>query len=381
MKIKFEKASGVLPIGVTVNEDGRLNGRILFENIDLNPEWTTPSGVLATVDEGETITLGPVFAMAKEGLNLESYSVLTKSTKKYCLLPWGLTLNPHTGVISGTVIDIGGNEKTWYDGEEPQWITESGLLGTLDEKEENIVLNVSSYSPLDKEIKYIIKSGYLPWGLTLDSNSGAITGDVKELIKRDIANINDMYEPPVWNTPKGVLGVFNEDDIVSLNVSATSRNSSPVVYRVIKGFLPRGVLLSSKSGDITGTCLELRESGLIFFDLKDGPVISNTINVNGSDINAKDGDTILTTSIGQVVNIAFTATPKEGRSFRSFYLYSKTHSENYNTLPFGLILNPINGVISGTVSPTTASGIYEIVLAAMDNTNQRSTRTFKIIVE
>ena len=380
MTLSYDKVSGSLPIGVSINKDGSVKGFLDFENVDLNPIWVTPSGIIGTVDEQTEVEFDAFEATPREGRYIDSYGIVEKSIERYNLLPWGLVLHSQTGVISGTLIEQGGSllEKTWFDGDEPQWVTLSGDLGTFYELDEGVSVELVAESPVESTIYYHINKGTLPSGLTLDSLSGEISGEISPLVSNDSIDINLLYKRPIWNSPSGSLGNYNESDEVSVGVTALSRNGlTQMYYGIAKGSLPSGLTLNSLTGQITGTCLELRELNVPYYDFGNAPVISNTVKVNGNDLTVLDDEVVLSTSVDEIVNIKFSATPYDNRHIETYFI-SIVDGE---TLPSGLVMNPLNGEISGTVLSTNPVGEYPITLGVVDTKGVFSRRKYKIVIE
>lgn len=380
MSLKYEKVDGVFPIGVSIEKDGRVKGAILFENIGLGPVWETEGGLLATVDEEDEIVLDPVVASPRD-FPIECYSIVVKSTEKYSLLPWGLTLNPHTGVISGTLEHVTGDaEKTWYDGEEPQWVTEGGNLGTFDENEtiENII--VSAVSPFEDDVHYYIINGALPWGLTMNAQTGEITGTVQELFRKKIEDPNLTNKPPMWSTPEGLMGIINEGSTFKRTIKASSRNGSSVIYRTIKGALPWGLTLDPLTGNISGVVSEV--FGLPDYEPEETkPKINNIFEMNNVSLPYNSDEVFTTIQPLETVEIKISATAFYDRTITSYYVSNNQITENYNHLPFGLMLDRTTGVISGTVEPTALAGLYEIFITVMDDLGGKTVTKLKIMVE
>jgi len=68
-------------------------------------------------------------------------------------------------------------------------------------------------------------------------------------------NVLYINESPIWVTPSGSLGTFNEQVSISLSaLSATDAESSPIIYSLASGSsLPAGVTLNLSTGVISGT--------------------------------------------------------------------------------------------------------------------------------
>src|SRR5690606_10976583 len=65
--------------------------------------------------------------------------------------------------------------------------------------------------------------------------------------------------PPVWFTPAGSLGVFENDDEIDIALIANDpEGDTPITYTNIAGSLPDGLTLNS-DGTITGTITGILE--------------------------------------------------------------------------------------------------------------------------
>ncbi|NCZ90289.1 MAG: hypothetical protein EBY93_05070, partial [Actinobacteria bacterium] len=67
-------------------------------------------------------------------------------------------------------------------------------------------------------------------------------------------NVLYINESPIWVTPSGSLGSFNQPVSITLSaLSATDAESSPITYSVASGSsLPSGISLNSSTGVISG---------------------------------------------------------------------------------------------------------------------------------
>jgi len=62
-----------------------------------------------------------------------------------------------------------------------------------------------------------------------------------------------INQTPTWVTPSGLLGTFNELTPMTITISATDSENSPLTYSILSGALPSGVTLNSSTGVISGT--------------------------------------------------------------------------------------------------------------------------------
>ena len=178
-------------------------------------------------------------------------------------------------------------------------------------------------------ITYTLQSGSLPAGLSLESSTGKITGDI------DFANLG---LGPIWiNPPPGNLPDINAGELIA-PVQLDVDSEEPFTYAVSRGYLPLGVTLDFDSGVISGT----------FPDIP-GFVTQDDLNRGGPQWTTPSGRVGGDIIPGDVVNTSLTATP----------LGTKT-IDRYSTvgggLPWGLTLNGSTGEITGTVLPLLAPG-------------------------
>lgn len=242
-------------------------------------------------------------------------------------------------------------------GPPPVWISppDGTLLASLGELEDitprNISLNAGP-TPPGSSIRYFVQFGGLPLGLLLDGNTGDITGIAAPLIGQfpPVSNLN----PPVWNSPAdgSSLGQVPEVSAVSItgwpNVTFTGTISS---YYVIEGRLPLGLVMDRSTGDITGTTSTVSSGpGL-------PPVAPPSIASRGWARNV--GDTVNFDLNPQVTVVA----PK---TVSRFYVIS-------GSIPTGTALDPITGIISGTI---TEAGLFEAEIVVVDSDDEVDSATF-----
>ena len=154
--------------------------------INANPAWVTSAGSLGTFAEQVNAT---IYALSASDDSTITYSLASGSS-----LPSGVTLSS-AGVISGTLPDISSNTTYTFtvnatDGSNPTisrtfsfvsnaapvWVTAAGSLGGYST---NTSIATPSLSATDSSdtVTYALASGSsLPGGLTLNSNTGVISG-------------------------------------------------------------------------------------------------------------------------------------------------------------------------------------------------------------
>ncbi len=241
--VSYNLPSGSLPPGLTLVGD-TITGAP-SPNPDA-PVWATAAGSLGSA------TQGGAFSADLDAAGASSFSV------KSGLLPWGLFLDTTTGVLSGTLSVIGGEEDP--PGPAPVWTTAAGTLGTFNE---NAAVSVSiAATPSTAPVEYSIASGGLPWGLSLDTTTGAITGTTAEV------GGGVTPEPPntiTWSAPASTnLGSF----AVGASVSIT-QTVGPVAgaFMIVSGFFPWGLSLSLP-GVISGTIGAANNPGVYDFTVR-----------------------------------------------------------------------------------------------------------------
>ena len=231
-------------------------------------------------------------------------------------------------------------------------------------------------------LSWKIASGGLPSGLSLDSATGAISGQPASAGTFSFTvEVTDSGPTPVSVTKALTLIVTNplivtttllSGGSVGVPYSATLQASGGVgsySWSITSGGLPGGLSLNSSTGVISGT-----------------PTTSNkwnfTVQVTDSSTPAPQTATqSLSISIEPAMLISTTALPDGTVSVN----YSATLEQQYGTLPLswslasgsgnlpgGLSLDPGTGVISGT--PTTA-GTYNFTVMVTDSSVPAQTAT------
>lgn len=213
------------------------------------PIWNTAAGQLADLVKYQTTSTISLSATAQYGTSISNYFI-TKGS-----LPFGLKMDASNGNITGTVSDS--NVLDGYESPTPMptWNTIPGSLGNVNEKQA-VSIPLSATANLGTSISsYYVITGALPFGLTLNTQTGEISGTTSEILTSPLEP-EYHYPGPDWVTASD-LGTAPKDLAYTVTFSAT-----PPTARTIDGFyvvgtsigqLPRGLSLNYTTGVISGT--------------------------------------------------------------------------------------------------------------------------------
>jgi Putative Ig domain len=334
--------------------------------------------------EGDSVSLS--VAASTTGMGSLSYAAFG--------LPAGLSIDPSSGVISGTIAG-GAGDIGWFtptivvsDGTSSSsttftWtvgnaITLDGLGNQWSSTGESITLNVGASYTGSGSLTYTASG--LPLGLSIDTATGAITGTISTAAA-DIATFttvvtvtdgsSNMSETLVWtvdaagdillSSPGDQSG--DEADSVSLGLSASYTGSGDLVFFAFG--LPPGLAIDPATGDITGT--------VAVNDALYGPYYVTVIATDGTSSDWKS----FTWSLSGPLTVSTVAdqTGTEGGSVSlsvgSVYTGSGTPVYSAEGLPAGLVIDPDTGAITGTLA-VGAAGSYFATVTATDGTSSSS---------
>ena len=324
-------------------------------------------------------------------------------------LPPGLSINPSTGLISGTisyaaslgspytvtikVSDDGG--ETISAADSLQWtVIETNQPPTFSQDyqdradDQNDVINLQ-FSATDGDGQTVSYGAFgLPTGLHINQNTGAVFGTIDanaaanspysvRLTASDDGGItigtSDYFQ---WTVRTNQLPTFNqnqgdvsgdEGDVVSLPAPASDINDDPLTYSATG--LPAGLSMSPTTGTISGTISFTAAAGspysVALHVSDDGGTTNGATDTFLWTVNNKNrlpafnqNYTTRTDAENAVITMAAPATDPDG----DILLYAGT------SLPPGLSINPSTGTVSGTIDFTGAAGSpYATVLKVSDD--------------
>ena len=192
------------------------------------PAWATVAGSLGSASQGGE------FSVTLAAIGADRYAI------RAGLLPWGVTLDPATGALAGSLAVLGGPEDD--PGPPPVWSAAAGSLGTVWEGQAaSLSLGATGAD------QYEITSGGLPWGLVLDRRTGALTGTPADVGGGAL----DPLESYTWSAPASSdLGTYAVGATVSVAQTTTPATGA---FAVQAGGLPWGLTLNRETGLMSGT--------------------------------------------------------------------------------------------------------------------------------
>lgn len=221
------------------------------------------------------------------------------------------------------------------DDRAPSWSTTEGVLSVLNEDDTGISIQLNaSPSQAATTIRYGLlplangTGGFLPFGLTLNSTTGFISGDMEDVVNPNEEPITFLEQDrPTWIT-ESETWFYDEKETVNVSLSATPNAGSTLSYRIQEGNLPWGLSLLS-NGTITGETQEVMFGE--YDTYTESPPRWNT-----------PFGTIVESDEFETVSYQLSASPSTDNPNSDIsYKIVKGH------LPWGLTLTP-NGLISGT---------------------------------
>ena len=310
-------------------------------------------------------------------------------------LPAGLTLNPTTGVISGTPTQIlGSNGQLYYvTATNGAGSKSASLVFTLKDlppsvsyttenvftKGESASMEVTSTG--GAITKYTI-SPALPTGLSLDSLSGKIEGTPSALTNRskytvtasnygNPASVVDIYLTIVDQKPiisyEAAHQLLRMVQITPITVSSTG---GAVISYQINPTLPEGLSFDALTGTISGTpTLSTVEKTYTVTAINTGGSVTKTMTIV-----VKNAKPVISYSNAYILHKNVAVSNFEPQSTGGNQI---TFSLNPTTLPNGLSFNAQTGAISGTPLDTAVLKTYD-VYALNDGGKDTATFTLKI---
>jgi uncharacterized protein YhjY with autotransporter beta-barrel domain len=342
--------------------------------------------VAATDNDSDDVT-GPL-----DNDDTYTYAVTTGA------LPPGLTLNIYSGNIFGTPT-AGGTYSFTITATNTASSPSSGsqayslVIGT-----NTLTLSPSTLpngtvgTPYDQGVtasggsgayNYFVSSGALPAGLTLNPNTGTITGvpttgGPASFTIEAVDPSTGNFATQAYNVNMGTNSLTlspstlpNGTHGVAYNQTVTaSGGTGPYTYTVSAGTLPAGLTLNPSTGAITGTPTGSGASGFtIEATDSQGDTGSRAYSVNiGTNSLTINPSSLPAGTKGVAYNQTVTATGGSG---------PYTYSIASGALPAGLTLNAATGAITGT---PTGSGVANFTVKAVDSNGDTGTRAYPLSI-
>ena len=405
--IAFSITSGSLPVGLTLDsETGVISGTptqsvsnrqvtIKAQN-DLGSKTTTLTftvlGAISSFSYPQSIysiAKGSSFSASPNGSgDSVTYSIQSGS------LPTGLTLNANNGVISGTPTQSVASREVTIKAENDLGSQTATLTF-------NVLVSISSFSypqsaySLTKgtsfsatptitgeSVTYSVSSGSLPSGLTLNANTGVISGKPTQSVSNSQVTIkaqNVLGSKTVtlsfsvitsitsFSYPKSTYSIAK-----GVSFSATpSITGDSIAFSITSGSLPTGLTLNLSTGVISGKPTQSVSSRQVTIKAQNN-IGSKTTTLTFSVFASITSFSYPKSTYSIAKGVSFSASPNGSGD-------SITYSIQSGTLPTGLTLNANSGVISGT--PTQSVSSREVTIKAQNSLgSQTATLTFNVLV-
>ncbi len=364
------------PFATTVTAtDGTYTNSVAFNWNVSNPVTLTNPGDQSNT-EGDTVSL-PLNGTDATGGTLV-YTVVG--------LPAGLTLDPHTGLISGTIsagtplasplsTTVSATDGTYSATQSFTWnvsnpITIANPGSQSGTEGDPVSLQIGAIDATGGTLSYSATG--LPPGLSINVTTGLLTGVLNAggSYPTTIAVTDGPYtatQPLTW-TVSGPITITNpgdqsntEGDTVSLPIAASDSSGGTLTYSATG--LPAGLSIDVNSGLISGT-VATGTAALGPYQttvtVSDGPNTTNqpfTWNVSSPIAITPPGDQ--SNNEGDTVSLQISASDSSGGTLAYFA----------QGLPFGLSISPTTGLITGTIAAgAAAAGPYQPTLTVTDGT-------------
>jgi hypothetical protein len=302
-------------------------------------------------------------------------------------LPSGLTISSSTGTISGTV-GAGATTQTFtVQATDAHSVSDTQVLTiTVAAVPSITTTTLASATPTGTysqplavtggtaPLTWSISSGILPTGLTISSSTGTISGTVGAGAVSETFTVKVQDTHGISGTKSLTITVVAAPSVTNSSLAGATQTgtysqtltraggTTPYgLWSVSVGSLPTGLSLNTTSGTISGPvgASATSQTFTVAFTDADGVAATKSLTIT---VNAPP--TVSTTTLAAATDTqtgyAQTLGTLGGTSpFASWTVTS-------GTLPAGLSLNPLSGVISGTVGSSAVSETFTVSVTDAD---------------
>ncbi len=404
--------TGILPTGLTLNAStgvisGTVGSTAVSETFtvtltDVNGVTATKS-LTITVNAAPSITTTTLATATQTETGYAQTVAGTGGTTPYTwsvttgILPSGLTLNPASGVISGTVGASAVSETFTVTLTDADGVTATKSLTITVYVKPSITTtslaaatqNQTTYSQTvagtggATPYAWSVTTGILPSGLTLNASTGVISGTVGASAVSETFTVQLLDADAVTATKSLTITVNGAPNITTTTLPgatisgtysqtlAVANGTTPFAWSVTTGILPSGLTLNASTGVISGTVGATAVSETFTVQVVDTNGVSDTQSLTIT-VNAKPS--ITTTTLPGATQTGAYSQTVAGTGGTTPYAWSVTTG----ILPTGLTLNASTGVISGTVGASAVSETFTVTLTDADGVTATKSLTITV---